>query len=192
MLSRLHRWRHNGWRRLDPRRTEHTWNPPIRLRIINPITEEVEVQGFKSAGGLHQHVKAFKGVLWGPLNDFNPTSLGPNDYSDIQPDSTYRIVSPFFQAVHEQRTHCQTSDKAYEQKCRHAMTEYLRAADPIFTELPRKIYSDHKVLAEWEGVYEKGDGSVVFLEVKHRMTLVCSCQLKEANPRIGSHCRSKG
>ena len=57
MLSRLHRWRHNGLTRLDLRRTEHTWNPPISLRIINPITAKVEVQGFKSAGGLYMPIE---------------------------------------------------------------------------------------------------------------------------------------
>jgi hypothetical protein len=99
MLSRLHRWRHNGLRRLDLRRTEHTWNPPIHLRIINPITEKVEVQGFKLAGGLYGYVGSFNGVLWGSLNDSNASFLGPNENGDIQPEKTYRVVATNFQAI---------------------------------------------------------------------------------------------
>ena len=60
------------------------------------------------------------------------------------------------------------------------MIEYLRTADPLFTEHARKIHGEKDVLVQWEGVFEKSDGSIVFLEVKHRMTMVCFMQFERS------------
>ena len=164
---------------------------PICIKLSTPDDPTPEkLTCFEGPRCLGEFVKSYGGTLYGPLD--LPTARVIEDYCKVAPGQSYKIISPMFRAFHEETRHCQISDLAYEQKCRRAMTEYLQAADPLFTELPRKIYCDDKVLAEWEGVYEKSDGSVVFLEVKHRMTWVCSSQLKEANPRKGGHCRSKG
>jgi hypothetical protein len=145
---------------------------------------------FDGPKALSRFVKQWNGYLYGPLG--LPTEGVIGDYTNVAPQESYKVISWMFKSCEEERRPSQKSDTAYEQKCRRAMIEYIRTTDPLYIEHPRKIHSDKKVLVEWEGVFEKSDGSIVFLEVKHRITFVCSCQLKEANPRIGSHCRSKG
>jgi len=116
--------------------------------------------------------QSFRGCLYGPLD--LPTEGFIGDYSKVAPHRSYKVISPMFRCwTQEEKRPCQTGDPAYEEKCRRFVLEYLRTADPLYTEHPRKIESDGIVHAEWQGVFEKSDGSMVFFDVKHRMTMVC-------------------
>ena len=162
------------------RRHEHfLTGGPISIKLITPHHPDPEKMiRFEGPLCLREYVKAFGGTLYGPLD--LPTEGVVQDYSKVSPGQSYKVISPMFRAFDEERRHCQTSDLAYEQKCRHALTEYLRAVDPVFTELPSKIHGEKNVLVEWEGVFEKSDGSIIFSEVKHRMTMVCFMQIERS------------
>ena len=149
---------------------------PLRLKIIVPPLRKVHVNDFNTPRALALYVNAFHGTLRqlpsSTAPDEVPKFLDPDELKDVKPSETYEIVAPYWQAVGEHRTHSQIADKAFESKSRFALISYLHRRNIVFKELDREMKRDGQTVCEWEGVFRLATGELIFLECKHRMTMV--------------------
>jgi len=148
---------------------------PLRLKIIVPPLRHLDVNDFDAPEALAHYIDSFHGILRelpsSTAADQTPKILGHNALKYVTPSETYEILSPFWQAVDEHRTHSQIADKAFESKSRLALMSYLQRRNIVFEEL-EQIKRDGVTVGEWEGVFRLATGELIFLECKHRMTLV--------------------
>jgi hypothetical protein len=149
---------------------------PLRLKIIVPPLRHLDVNDFEAPEALARYIDSFHGILRelpsSTAADQTPKILGQNALKYVTPSETYEILSPFWQAVDEHRTHSQIADKAFESKSRLTLMSYLQRRNIVFEEVEREIKRDGVTVCEWEGVFRLATGESIFLECKHRMTLV--------------------
>jgi hypothetical protein len=149
---------------------------PLRLKIIVPPLKTEEVHDFSTPRGLALYVNAFHGVLRQLPSPSAPEKipklLEHDELKHVKPSEKYEIVSPFWGAMDERRTDSQIADKAFESKSRVALMSYLYDQNIVFEELGREMKRDGVTVCEWEGVFRLMSGEVIFLECKHRMTMV--------------------
>jgi hypothetical protein len=149
---------------------------PLRLKIIVPPLRHLDVNDFEAPEGLARYIDSFHGILRelpsSTAADQTPKILGQNALKYVTPSETYEILSPFWQAVDEHRMHSQIADKAFESKSRLTLMSYLQRRNIVFEEVEREIKRDGVTVCEWEGVFRLATGEFIFLECKHRMTLV--------------------
>jgi hypothetical protein len=81
-------------------------------------------------------------------------------YSEVSPSIAYRIVSPYFNSMVDERQHRQIANKAFEAKSSEALIRYLDENRSSFHELDRTV--DGKSIAERESVFELEGGEIWF------------------------------
>jgi hypothetical protein len=97
----------------------------------------------------------------------------------VDPAVVYIADHPFLTTRLEERSHNQITDKAFEEKACQALEHHLKHMG-ITRRVPEnasrpdgwRILSDKQDVAEWEGIWERGDGHFCFLEAKHFMDFV--------------------
>ena len=144
----------------------------ISLRMILPPSKDPEIVHCEDTDSLVNFVKTYKGTLCAIRPDGSSEIVPPAKYCEISPSTLYKVVSPFFGAMSDERLHRQIADKAFEQKSREAMIHYLDEHQLPFHELDRIIKVDGKPIAEWEGVFQLASGNIWFLECKHCVSIV--------------------
>lgn len=149
---------------------------PLRLNIIVLPLRKVHVNDFNTPRALALYINAFHGILRQLPSSTAPDEvskfLDPDDLKDVKSSETYEIVAPYWQTVGEHRTHSQIADKAFESKSRLALINYLHRQNIVFDELDREMKRDGVTVCEWERVFRLATGEPIFLECKHRMTMV--------------------
>jgi hypothetical protein len=144
----------------------------IKLALIVPSSKEPTLLRCRTTDQLSDFVKLYKGVLAECGSDGFTEIIPRSKYSEVSPSVIYKIISPFFTSLGDERHHWQVADKAFEDKSREALIRYLEEEQFVFRELSRVIKVDGDIIAEWEGVFELEGGEIWCLECKHCVTSV--------------------
>jgi hypothetical protein len=81
-------------------------------------------------------------------------------------------VSPYFDAVKEERHHRQVADKTFEDKARIGLFKFLNARESSIARWIVKSKKDGKAVVEWEGTVEVDSGQWCCLNA-FNMSLLC-------------------
>lgn len=136
-------------------------------------------------------MKSFQGSLRATEPNGNYRIIGRTKYKHLVPTEVYHVHSPFFNEIRDERQHSQVADRAFEDKARLAMVNYLSSGGIGYSELSRKIKVGDREVAEWEGVFELEGNSVYFLECKHTVTDVQNPHTPCANIALGNFGRAE-
>jgi len=145
---------------------------PISLHVIVPPSVQPQVVIASTSEELDDLVQSYRGTLRGPGSNGTTHLILRSRYPELSPTEVYEIVSPYFNAVQEERHHRQVADKAFEEKARNCLFKFLNDKGIKYCELDRTVEKDGKAIAEWEGIVEVDSGQVVLLECKHCITSV--------------------
>ena len=114
------------------------YGSPLRLKIIIPPLRNLDVNDFDGPEALARYVDSFHGSLRqlpsSTVTDKILKILGLNALKYVTPSETYEILSPFWLAMDEHRTHSQIADKAFESKSRLALMSYFHHRNIVFEE----------------------------------------------------------
>ena len=108
----------------------------------------------------------------------------------IDPTVIYDANHPHHRARLDEVSHCQISDKAFEEKSIKTLEHHLRlrtdikqrvAQDPAARQDGWRFLTAETDVAEWEGIWEGPDGHVYFLEAKH---LISAVSFQRFFPRV--------
>ena len=110
----------------------------------------------------------------------------------LSPNAIYLVSSPYFPMAKEPR-YSKNSARAFEDKSRHAIIRYLVSTGLKFNEPERVIKDDGRDVAEWEGVFESDENTILVLECKHTIRSVKIFLLRSyANITLGCPNHPKG
>ncbi len=144
----------------------------VTLNLILPQSDEIHALECETTDELTVFVQAYKGVLAVDRKKGPTKIIPPSKYSKVTPSTTYKIISPFFASLDDERHHWQIADKAFEDRSRFALIQYLEDQKYSFRELDRVIKVGEDFIAEWEGIFELEGGEYWFLECKHCVSTV--------------------
>ena len=152
--------------------TKFIYGSPISLNLIVPPSVQPEIVIVSTSEELDDLVQSYRGTLRGPSSNGTTQLILRSRYPELSPTEVYEIVSPYFNAVQEERHHRQVADKAFEEKARNGLFKFLNDKGIKYRELDRTVEKDGKAVAEWEGIVEVDSGQVVLLECEHCVTSV--------------------
>ena len=144
--------------------------------IIPGHGDKVEKETFVSAKDLGYCFPGFRFTDPRTNNTFSARSL-PHHFD---PSIIYIAKHPFFTTRVGDYSHNQISDKAFENKALNALEHHLKKSFVISRRTPEnpsrkdgwRFLTGEKDVAEWEGIWESGDGHFFFLEAKDFMNIV--------------------
>jgi len=117
-----------------------------------------------------------RGVLrrYDPPNP--PYYYTKSELATLDPTQVHEVYSAFYTSIEDETRHPQIADRAFEDKSRLTLANYLATGGQEFEELPRVWFHkrdkpESKPAIEWEGVFKVGNMYLV-LECKHHMTTV--------------------
>jgi len=183
---------------------------PIVLRTQAPDDSEPVERLFRSRHCLTKWVSTYKRAA---LKAFPSTTqkeeiLSEDQYSSLDVDRVYGISSPLHTEEVTDLRHNQIADRAFEEKCRLAVSRYLISQGLDIQDRERTLYENvlgwnathmppkPNAAIEWEGLWMDGDGIYYLLECKHFMTLVLTwCYFANhvaeiVEPSTGSHAKN--
>lgn len=109
--------------------------------------------------------------------------LSENHFSSLDMNRVYGISSPLHTEAIVDLHHNQIADRAFEEKCRHAVSQYLIIQGRHIQDCEQILYENvfvqnavHMVpkpipAIEWNGLWKDQDGIYYLLECKHFLTL---------------------
>jgi hypothetical protein len=122
---------------------------PFKLKLIVPPSAEPQEITFTDNTALYDFVKSYQGSLRATGPNGQPCIIiGPTKYKQLLPTEIYSVHSPFFNATSDERQHSQVADRAFEDKARLAMMNYLSSAEISYNELSRTIKVGDREVAE--------------------------------------------
>ena len=89
-----------------------TQETSFTIQLIVPPSTQPERVEFSDTIALDNFVKSYQGSLRAPGPNGMTRILGPTQYKSLSPTEIYRISSPYFSAVQDERQHSQISDKS--------------------------------------------------------------------------------
>ena len=157
---------------------------PMNLQILEPNETVMITRRFDTPEALKIYVSAHKRAILKALS--TPTAdemiIHPSAYSTLDPSRTYSIHAPLHTEESGDIRHNQVTDRAFEDKSRLALEQFLKSQGLEIIERSRELYeldnsmekAKRNAVVEWDGFWTDQVGMYYVLECKHFMSSVFS------------------